>query len=170
MLQREETLKVLGAMAAAFPYAKIERPTIEIYAEALADIPPAVLKVAGLACISRSTFFPAIAELRTEALRAVAPDRPSPEAAWQQVLDQVRAVHYSGTPVFSDPIIAQVVAGVGWRDICLCEEPGVPRGQFYKLYAASCQRDQNAALLPQSVRDLTAKLRLPEQRQIGEGA
>jgi hypothetical protein len=163
MTQREETLRVLGALAAAFPYAKIERPTIEIYAEALADIPPAVLKAAGVACISRSTFFPAISEIRDEALRAMSPERPSPEAAWQEVLEQVRSVHFCGTPQFSDPLIAKVVEGVGWRDICMCEEPGVPRGQFYKLYAAALERERHEALLPSGVRQMMAQLRVKMQ-------
>ena len=170
MSQLEETLKVIGAMAMAFPYAKIQPATIEIYAEALADIPPTVLRAAGLACISRAAFFPAIAEIRNEALRMASPEKPSPEAAWEQLLEQVRTVHFCGTPVFSDPLIGQVVNGVGWRDICLCEEPGVPRGQFYRLYIAAVERERKTALLPQAVRDLAATLVADSTKQIAEAA
>jgi hypothetical protein len=166
MSEREETIKVIGALAAAFPYAKIGEATIRIYAEALADIPPAILKAAGLACLSRATFFPAIAEIRTEAMRVVAPPRLPPEQAWRLVLEQVAEVHYDGTPYFADPVIAQVVAGVGWRDICMSEEPGVPRGQFYKLYAAAVERDRHDALLPDSVRQLAAALSAERPRQL----
>jgi hypothetical protein len=158
MGQREEALKVIGALAMAYPYAKIERATIDIYVEALSDIPPVVLKTAGLACISRSTFFPVISEIRNEALRMVVPQHPPAEAAWQEVLEQVNIAHYNGTPVFTDPLITSVVNGVGWRSICLSEEPGVPRGQFFKLYAAACEREHHEQLLPATVREMAAQL------------
>lgn len=168
MQQANETMMVLGALAAAFPYAKIEKPTIAIYAEALADIPPAILRAAGLACISRATFFPAIAEIRAEALNMATPAKPTADEAWRQVLEQVAEVHADGKPTFSDPVIARVVAGVGWRAICLCEEPGVPRGQFYKLYNAALERERQTALLPQGVRDLAAQLQAgQQQKQLG---
>ena len=137
-----------------------------MYQEALADIPTDILRAAALAVISRSRFFPTVAEMREEANRLASPGFPSPIEAWTEVLDQIAAVHYDGRPAFSHQLIAKVAEGMGWRYICLHDDAAVARGQFLRQYQAECERAQREALLLPQVRELAEKL---AQKQIRAG-
>jgi len=156
-------MQILAMLVAAFPQAKIEAATLAVYREALADVPDDILRAAALAVISRSRFFPTVAEIREEATKLAAPGCPSPIEAWTEVLGQIAAVHYDGRPVFSHPLIAKVAEGMGWRCICLHDDAAVARGQFLRQYQAECERAQRDALLLPQVRELAAKL---AQKQI----
>jgi hypothetical protein len=139
-----------------------------VYQEALADIPVEILRAAVLAVVSRSRFFPTVAEIREEATKLAAPGYPSPIEAWAEVVAQIASVHYDGRPVFSHPLISKVALGMGWRYICLHDDAAVARGQFLRQYQAECERAQREALLMPQVRELAAKLAADRTKQIGE--
>jgi hypothetical protein len=151
-------MQIMAMLVSAFPQAKIEAATLGVYQEALADIPPDVLRLAVLAVISRSRFWPTVAEIREEATKLVAPALPSPIDAWAEVLAQIAEVHFDGTPVFSHPLIGRVALGMGWRYICLHDDASVARGQFLRQYQSECERAQREALLQPAVRDMAAQL------------
>jgi hypothetical protein len=47
---------------------------------------------------------------------------------------------------------------IGWREICLSEEPGVVRGQFLKMYEQLQERERKEALLPESLKNEIGQL------------
>jgi hypothetical protein len=64
-----EILAVLETLSRAYPHQAISRPTAELYARLLADIPAGLLQQAAEAQIGSSSFYPRIAELRAIAAR-----------------------------------------------------------------------------------------------------
>lgn len=68
MASKNDVKQILGKLMAAFQFTprNIEA-TIEIYAEALSDVPDEALNLAAADWISKEKWFPKIAELRTRA-------------------------------------------------------------------------------------------------------
>jgi len=106
-----ETLRVLKILGDIYPSFHLSSSAIEVYVQMLSDIPGSVLEQAALDHISRSTFFPAIAELRSAAFNILEAANPIPTdyEAWAEVQAEIRRVGHSGKPQFRNPLAAQVV-------------------------------------------------------------
>lgn len=61
-------------------------------------------------------------------------DREIPAEAWSAVLKEVSRTGSYGVPKFSNPLITRAVECIGWRNICLSENPGIERAHFLKIY------------------------------------
>jgi len=81
MNNHKEIKQILATLANGFPSFAPGNPSgmIEAYALALGDIDPMALREAALSLMGRSKFFPAIAELRVEAMKHNH-YRPQPDA------------------------------------------------------------------------------------------
>lgn len=128
----ERILDALQEMADAFPRDGIKTPTFRVYLKRLSHYPePAVLAAIDVAINSRK-FFPTIGEL-TDIIGELAngPDDLA-ETAWIEVVREVKRVGYQPNrvfqggewydppkPRFSTDRIAEAVASVGWKNICL---------------------------------------------------
>lgn len=64
MADLEQALEILERLALAYPERRLERSTLRVYCEHLAEIPPDLLRRAADQHINTSNFFPRIAELR----------------------------------------------------------------------------------------------------------
>lgn len=69
MSNPQQILSCLEKLAAAYPGKARDERTLQVYIEALADIPVGLLEQAILTHIRSSYFYPSIAELRQQALR-----------------------------------------------------------------------------------------------------
>lgn len=69
MSDQGETALILKTLVDAYPDHRIEKRTLQIYLERLADIPAYLLAAAAQAHIESSTWFPKISELRQAATR-----------------------------------------------------------------------------------------------------
>ena len=145
-----ETLSVLKILGDVYPRHQLSSSAVEVYVRLLADIPGLLLEQAALDHIGRSTFFPAIAELRAAAFNIIEAAHPMPGGyeAWSEVQAEIRRVGYAGVPNFSNPITAQVVEQFGWRYLCLSENPVADRAHFVQAYRdlAACRRDSDHRL------------------------
>lgn len=146
-------MTILKQLAAAYANTEVTMPTIAVYDRLLADIPPDDLQTVVDQCLAECKFLPTIAEIR-ERYHALTRKlgQPSASEAWGEVTQQIRAVGYIGTPTFANPVTAQVVKMMGWRDLCLGENMVADRAHFMKMYDQVVERgDQVQKLLPQSV-------------------
>lgn len=73
--------EAMAILAAAFRQERLERPTVELYAKKLSDIPPTWLEMAVNSIIDHSKFFPSIAEIRETAAKLAGVLPPSAEEA-----------------------------------------------------------------------------------------
>jgi hypothetical protein len=138
MASEMEILRVLKILGDIYPSYHLSSSAVEVYVRLLADLPGEVLEQAALEHISRSTYFPAIAELRSatfDIIEAITP-LPTDYEAWAEVQAETRRVGHVGLPQFSHGLIEQVVGLLGWRYLCLSENPVADRSHFIQAYQA----------------------------------
>jgi len=132
------TTEVIIVLAAAYPNFEIRKDTLRIYVEMLSDLDTGELERAAKLVMTRSRFFPTIAELReavadlrTEGMRGGV---LSSVDAWNMVNKQILEVGSYGVPQFGDPLTARIVEGMGWRTLCMSENGMADRAHFMKMY------------------------------------
>lgn len=143
---------ILKQLFVGFPSTEISEATVAVYLRLLADIPPAELQVIVDQCLVECKFLPTVAELRERHRTLTATHSQLTAAeAWGLVMGELRRVGSYGAPSFTDARTAQVVRTMGWRELCISEQPGVDRAQFMRMYDQLTTRDeQDQRLLPQA--------------------
>lgn len=146
----------LGMLKAAWGN-KLTDEQAKLYLLMTNDIPEPVLLKSIEALIKESRFLPSVAEIRERAaaLYKAAQGAEPPDAGrgWGEVVREISRTGYYGKPQIRDPVAAEVVRRMGWKEICSAPagETGVLRGQFLKMYAALQESRQeehnNRALL-----------------------
>ncbi len=117
---------------------------LEIYFQALSDLPLADVREAARAHVQAGKFFPKPVELR-EAIAGSITDRA--DEAWAQLLTMVRRIGYTGKPDWPDPVLERTAKELygGWGALCarLPSEGPELLGQaklFKATYAAYARR------------------------------
>jgi hypothetical protein len=166
-----ETLRVLKILGDVYPSFQLSSSAIEVYVQLLADIPGPVLEQAALDHISRSTFFPAIAELRSAAFGILEAADPIPTdyEAWSVVQDEIRRVGHCSQPQLKNPLAAQVVQQLGWRYLCFSENPVADRAHFVQAYQALAERQRHSVRRLHVVTKFITTLRADRQLQLTSG-
>lgn len=171
MADEIEILQVLKILEDVYSSYRLSSDAVEVYVQLLADVPGEVLKQAALDYISRSTFFPAIAELRTAAFDIIEAIHPIPMdyEAWAEVQAEIRRVGYIGQPQFSHTLIAKAVELLGWRYLCLSENPVADRAHFVQAYQALREGTRRDTRRLQLVHQFIAALQVQDQPQLSSG-
>jgi hypothetical protein len=166
-----EILRVLKILGDVYPSYQLSSSAIEVYVRLLADIPGPVLEQSALDHISRSTFFPSIAELRSAAFSIIEAAEPSPSEyeAWSEVQSEIQRVGHSSNPHLTNPVTAQVVEQLGWRTLCLSENPVADRAHFVQAYQALTERQRHAARRLLEVSEFIAALKSANHPQLTGG-
>ena len=171
MASEIEILKVLKILEDVYPNYCLSSSAVEVYVKLLADIPGDLLEHAALEHISRSTFFPAIAELRNAAFDIIDTVSliPTDYEAWADVQAEIRRVGHAGQPDFSHILVAKAVEMLGWRYLCLSENPVADRAHFVQAYQALRDSARRDARRLQRVRQYIAVLQSSNQHQLAGG-
>ena len=154
-MTKAEIAKILAVLAAAYPKFEVDDLKVQVWYEMLGDLDYATANMAVKKLILENTFPPSIAEVRKAAAEIMNPDVMTAAEAWGEVERAVRTYgSYQETEALASlpPRVAKVVRLIGWREICLNEEPGVVRGQFLKMYQQVQERDRREMLLPADLR------------------
>jgi hypothetical protein len=169
-----EAAKAVLMLQAAYPAARWTEATVELYEAMLSDLDTELVRGAIARHICTSKFMPTVAEVREAAADiAVGPSRSGVEA-WGDVGMAIRRTGSYGAPKFEDPLVAECVRIMGWRNLCLGDSPeAADRARFCELYT-DLQRKQRqhdvsapGRLLPAgrapaqlsgNVRELTARV------------
>jgi hypothetical protein len=111
----------------------------------------------------------------------------SPVEAWGDVGMAIRRTGYIGVPRFSDPLVAECVRAMGWRNLCIGDSPEASdRARFCELYQDKQRKqrlfdvsepgrllpassDSSHAQLPANVRLLTREVGRDAPRQPDSG-
>ena len=166
-----ETLRVIKILGDVYPSFQLSSSAIEIYVRLLADIPGFVLEQAALDHISYSNFFPSIAELRSAAFSIIEAVDPIPTSyeAWSEVQAEIQRVGHCNNPQFDNLITAQVVEQLGWRYLCLSENPVSDRSHFVQAYQELAERQRNSAHRLQLVAEFIAALKAAGHPKLATG-
>lgn len=168
MATQIDILRVLKILGDVYPNFHLSSSAVEVYIQILADIPDQVLEQAALDHISRSTFFPAVAELRCAAFDILDASDPCPGdyQAWAEVQAEIRRAGHCGQPKFSHPLVEQAVGMLGWRYLCLSENPVADRAHFVQAYQALAQQRRKENRRLQQVSEFIAQLAATRQKQL----
>lgn len=133
------------------PGSDAERMRATVWHDELADLPAQAIRDAlHEPDLARREWFPPLGLIRERALLATAraagvPLPPDTDVAWLEVGRQIRAVGHRGSPEWSHPAVAEAVAAVGWRVLCMGDE-GDPMlfRQWRDFYALAAARHRDA--------------------------
>jgi hypothetical protein len=150
-----EAVDLIEFLVAAYPKQAVQPRTIAVYAKMIEPFDRTEAEAAVLHIVATSTFFPAIAEIRT-AIAEGRTEAPAWEEAWEEVC-RLRKLHGSyvgpqwGRPFgWSDPLIDQALRTVGgYEAVCRVEFKDEPtlRAQFRDVYQSLRKRVVTAAHL-----------------------
>lgn len=161
-MKPSEAAKAVGVLQAAYPSARWSNETVQVYESLLVDLDFDLVTKAIARHICTSKFLPTIAEIRDAAADvALGPTRNGVDA-WGDVGMAIRRVGSYGMPKFEDPIVAECVRIMGWRNLCLGDSPeAADRARFCELYA-DLQKKQRVRDVTEPGRLLAEGTRAPE--------
>jgi hypothetical protein len=149
MSSKQDIMKIMGVISAAYPNFTPSEQTVEVYWQILSDIPADELKAATLHCISESgrKFAPSVGELRGAVgeLRSLTDGIPLPADAWREASDSSG----KGKP-WSHPLVEKAAqAAGGWYNLSHSENVAADRARFLQFYESYVVRARNdASMLP----------------------
>lgn len=148
-----EALKIIQMLGEVYPSYQLSKGAIKTYLRLLADLPPDLLEQAALDHMARSAFFPTIAELRAAAFELLESAHPGPSAydAWGQVQETICRIGHIEQPTWEDPLVGKVVNALGWRYLCLSDNPIADRSHFVQAYQALAERRRQEQRRPLEV-------------------
>ena len=148
-MNKQETATMLAYLCSAFPQVVIRKENAEMYHRFLEDLQFSDVQKALDVLIMESKWFPSVAQIREAVGQVNGQYGPQLGTAWAEVMQLASSVGSYGKPEFSHSAIAEAVAKIGWRNVCMGDVTSM-RIQFSQVY----QRRQGA--LP----ELTSKKRL----------
>lgn len=157
---------IVGLLLASYPTQR-QRMTREdsaamtkAYASALQDLDATAARAAVSALVLTEAWIPTIAAIRLKAAELGGGRRRTSGEAWGDVVDAMRRYGSHRAPgvdfEFGDPLVADCVRRLGWRDLCASENQVADRAHFMRMYedvAQPAERDRaTAGALPTSGR------------------
>jgi hypothetical protein len=159
-MEVNEALTLIEILAATYPNQRQftdpmqAAKTAKVWASLLEDIPVKLALAAVKKHCMISKFPPTIAEIRERATEIVNPETEiSAAEAWGRV---TKAISNFGSyreveALESLPnIVRKVVTTIGWKDICLSEEPDTIRAQFRMAFEKISKSDKETKSLPEA--------------------
>lgn len=115
---------------------ELTKERIEVYCNALEDLPDPELISSAERLVRISKWFPKPAEIREEAtLNMIGGAIPTAVSAWGEVEEKFRTVGRQEVPEWSHEIIQQVVWDLGgWRKLCDSTNPTGDRNRFLQAF------------------------------------
>ena len=134
---------------------------IELWWTELGDFSYGLLSAALRKWVNTERYPPSIAELR-EICSEIVHGKPMDWGeAWASVVSAIgRYGMYQEEKAISSlqPIVQQVVSRIGWRDICMSENPDTLRAQFRQVFQICQQREIEARQLPPALKETIANI------------
>ena len=145
---------------------------IELWYRELGDMPFDLLSAALRKWVNTERYPPSIAELREICAEIVQGKAPDWGDGWSAVTKAIGryGIHQEERALESLPPIArQAASKIGWRDICLSENPDTIRAQFRQVYQICQQREIEDRQLPPALKETIAFIGGTTTPQITEG-
>lgn len=142
---------ILKQLFSAYPNTQVTPETVAVYLRLLGDIEPGDLQVIVDQAVATCKFLPTVAELRDMRHAMTQMGELSWGEAWENVQSEMRRIGNWGTPQFRTELTAAVVRSMGWKELCVSENPQTDRAQFRDIYSGMQTRQHSAQkLLPQA--------------------
>lgn len=136
-------------------------PATELWFKQLKDLPYDVASAALNTWVATQKWIPTIADIREKAYEIMQNEMPDWSAGWERVVKCIGAYGYNRQDEAlesMDEITRQCVKRLGWRDLCMSENPVADRANFRKIYESIAEREKQQKMIPLSVKHDIAKL------------
>ena len=135
----------------------------QVYWDILNDLDFQVAMIAAKKVIAtlENPFLPMPAVFRSMALSVTGKTTVSAPDAYAEVLRAIRnfgSYRQQEALESLSPLVRKATEAIGWKELCLCEEPDVIRGQFRMAYEALERRETIDQKTPQSIKDVIADM------------
>ena len=138
----------------------------------LSDIPMHVAEAALRKWVSTNKWSPSIAELRETAATVQNGEIPDWGEGWEQVCKAIRKYgFYEPKKAMEsfDPITRQCVERLGFRNLCLTENPTAERANFRQCYEVIAKREQVSQQIALPLRETISQIQASGFLQLGDG-
>lgn len=147
-MSRNEVVSLVMLATAAYPSAqeKDPDPVVKAWYLMLKDIPFALAKAALVRVCRTSQFFPTIVSIveAADELDPQAEKLPTAAQAWGEVSQLIQSVGPYRAPVYSCELVRKAAQSIGWRQLCMGENPETDRAHFLRIYESMRnQKQQN---------------------------
>jgi len=145
-----QVAKLVAVLIAAFPSAKISTETSAVYERMLGDLDYPAANAAIERLLATSKWLPTVAEIREAALTLYAGEIGAGGEAWGEVVAAIGRYGRNRTPgvdfQFADPVTAECVASLKWRELCDSDNQVADRARFVELYDQLAARHRRSLL------------------------
>lgn len=162
MSKKQQIVKLLATYLSAYPQSKLTEAGLLVYANALDPLEFDAIKMALTKLVRTSKFFPAVAEIYSEAeiMKAYTAGRrelPTAAEAWGEVMRLALRKGYMQDWEYSSEIIGDTVRQFGGKlAICELEQDAVntARAQFLRMYESNLARHRDRSASRDAVKML----------------
>lgn len=167
-MDREIFVKCMRYLEAAYPDLNIsgDPEKLRVWYSILGDIPEKVLMLAIQAHVAKSKWKPAVSEIRESAVAIMAPPANGWGDGWEQVQKAIRyhgMTDEKGAMESMDQTTASAVRAMGWKSLCMSENPVADRAHFQRIYEQLEKKQRENTLLHEALRLGIAKT----QKELG---
>lgn len=146
-MDKQEFATLAMAIRTYYPKENIlpNKEAMQLWFRELQDIPFPVAEAALRKWVSTNKWSPSIAEIREASANIQNGDIPDWGEGWEQVCKAIRKYgFYEPKKALEslDPLTRQVVERLGFRNICLSENPTAERANFRQCYEVLAKREQ----------------------------
>ena len=134
---------------------------MELWFRQLQDIPYMVAEAALNKWVATQKWSPSIAEIREMAVTVTAGEKPLWSDGWEQVLKAIKKYGMYAIPeamASFDDITRQTVQRMGFRELCLSENPMQDRANFRMIFEQLADRKEKEQQLPVSLTNLIGEI------------
>lgn len=163
-MDKKEFSKFVMAMKTYYPREQLipNEQAMELWYQALKDIPMQVAEAALRAWVSTNKWSPTIAEIREMAVDVRRGDAPEWSEGWMQTQMAIRRFgrYRPGEAMASlDPITRETVKRLGFNNLCDTEDIGYYAKRFQQTFEIMAKREQMRFQLPLELQDTIRTIR-----------
>ena len=159
MMNRDEFGLFASALKTYYPKEQLlpNKQAMELWYKELCDIPYRVAEAALRKWVAVSKWSPSIADIREQAATVQAGEIPLWSDGWDDCCRVIRKYgSYGADKAMTEltGITKETVKRLGFRELCMSENPMADRANFRMIFEQLAQRQQKTAQLPASLSQL----------------
>lgn len=157
-MDRQQFAKITLAIKAAYPHAVVipDDASMDFWYTMLKDIEYKVAENAVMEYICTNTYPPNIAEIRKLCTERCKKLVLSFDEAWgtvQKAISTYGWYHPQQAFEIMDELTLTIVKNIGWRNICMSENPDVTRANFRMAYEEKAKKKRKQCQVPKFVEE-----------------
>lgn len=128
---------------------------LRVYYGMLGDLPEQVLMQTIQKIVATSKWPPTIADIREVAAETILPTSTKWFDAWETVQKAIRYCGMTdecGAYERMDELTSRAVRSMGWRNLCMSDNPVADRAHFQRIYEGLEKQQKENAAIPEALR------------------